>query len=200
MKNWFAALILVVFCLVTTHTTLAAEKEFHGYVVGSVSLLVSTDYSLNGAFRVGAGVDLNERFGVELFWDFTGIEPTDLIQKANLPQTIAPLKYELHSYSYNYLTALVVGTVPLRDPFSLVGKVGLARHSQSIEFDALTFGEAIFAKGVKVDDSEYLPVFSIGFALNSRRFEKLSLEFSLTNYSGESSSTGLFTAQAKFSF
>ena len=199
MKNWFAALILVVFCLVTTHTTLAADKEFNGYVVGSVSMLVSSDYSINGAFRVGAGVDFNERFGIELIWDFTGIKPDNLIRKANLPQTIAPLKFEFHSYHYHYLTALVVGTVPLRDPFSLVGKAGLARHSQSIEFDALTFGGKIFAAGVKVDDSEFVPVFSFGFALNSNRFENLSLEFSVTDYSGDSASTGLITVQAKFS-
>ena len=196
MKKWFAALILVTFNLIITHTTFAADKNFNGYLLGSGSLFVSEEHSANLALRIGAGLEVNERVGFELFWDFTGVEPRNLIQKANLPMTILPLEKEVQSYSYRYLTALAVGTFPFREPFSIVGKVGLARLSQSIEFDVLSAG-TVFMEGVEVDESEFLPVVSFGFELESTRFEKLSLEFSLTNYFGDSSKSFLFTAAAK---
>ncbi|MYC26145.1 MAG: porin family protein [Gammaproteobacteria bacterium] len=199
MKTWFSALMLVIFSLTITHTTLAVDKEFDWYALGSGSLLVSEKHSVNMALRVGAGLQVNERFGFELFWDFTGIEPTNLIQKANLPMTIAPLKTDVQSYRYQYLTALAVRTFPLREPFSLVGKFGLAHHWQSIELDVLTSG-SVFMESVEVDERDTLPVASLGIELESNRFKKLSLEFSITNYFDDGSQTALFTAAAKFKF
>ncbi len=70
-------------------------------------------------------MQINERFGIELCWDVSGIEPRDLIQKANLPQTIAPLQIDVQSHDYQYLSALAVRTFPLQEPFSIVGKAGL---------------------------------------------------------------------------
>lgn len=199
MKKSFATFILVIFTMIITNTTVAADKNFDGYLLGSGSLFVSEEHSVNIALRVGGGLEFNERYGLELFWDFTGVEPRNLIQKANLPMTIAPIETEVQSYSYHYLTALAVGTFPLREPFSLVGKVGLARHSQSIEFDALSSG-TILREDVEVDESEFLPVVALGFELDSTRFEKLSLEFSLTNYFGDSSKSFLLSAAAKIMF
>lgn len=199
MKSGFSALILATFSLTLTHTTFAADKEFDWYALGGGSLLVSEEHSVNMALRVGAGLQVKERFGVELFWDFTAIEPTNLIQKANLPMTIAPLKTDVQSYRYQYLTAMAVRTFPIREPFSLVGKLGLTHHWQSIEFDVLTSG-SVFMESVEVDEREILPVASMGLELESNRFKKLSLEFSLTNYFGDSSQSVLFTAAAKFKF
>lgn len=199
MKNWLAALILVPFSLINTHTTFAADSEFDWYLLGGGSLLVSEEYSLNMALRVGAGLKSNERFGFELFWDYTGVEPRNLIQRANLPMTIAPLQTEVQSYSYHYLTALAVWTIPLQEPFLIVGKVGLARNTQSIEFDVLSTG-SVFMEGVEVDESEILPVVSLGFELESTRFKRLSLEFSFTHYFGDSSQSFLFTAATKMKF
>ena len=176
--------------------TLGEDREFDWYVLGSASMVLSKDYSLNGAGGVGAGVQINKRFGIELWWDVSGIEPSDLIQKANLPQTIAPLKIDVQSYNYQYLSALVVRTFPLQEPFSIVGKAGLARHWQSIEFDVGTSG-SVLTEGFEVDESEILPVAALGFELSSNRFKVLSFEFVLTNFFGKRSNTALISAAVK---
>lgn len=199
MKTRFTAFLLATFSLIIAHTMLAADKEFDWYVLGSMSMVFSKDYSLNGALGVGAGKQINERIGIELSWDISGIEPRDLIQKANLPQTIAPLQIDVQSDTYQYLSALAVRTFPLREPFSLVGKAGIALHWQSLEFDVGISGSA-FTQRYEVDESEILPVAALGFELASNRFKALSFEVLVTNYFGKSSSTGLFTAAVKIKF
>ena len=199
MKTWLITFSLAMLSLIFTPTTLGEDRKFDWYVLGSASMVISKDYSLNGALGVGAGVQINERFGIELWWDISGIEPRDLIQKANLPQTIAPLQIDVQSDTDQYLSALAVRTFPLREPFSLVGKAGIARHWQSLEFDVGTSGSA-FTQRFEVDESEILPVAAIGFELTSNRFKMLSFEVLLTNFFGKRSSTALFTAAVKIQF
>ena len=179
MKIWFTAILLAMLGLIYPPMTLGEDREFDWYFLGSASVVLSKDYSLNGAGGVGAGVQLNKRFGIELCWDVSGIEPRDLIQKANLPQTIAPLQIDVQSHDYQYLSALAVRT--FQEPFSIVGKAGLARHWQSIEFDVGTSG-LVFMEGFEVDESEILPVAALGLELSSNRFKMLSFEFLLTNF------------------
>lgn len=199
MKIWFTGIWLAMLCLIYTPMTLGEDRELDWYVLGSASLVLSKDYALNLAGGVGAGVQVNERFGIELSWDVSGIEPRDLIQKANLPQTIAPLQIDVQSHDYQYLSALAVRTFPLREPFSIVGKAGLARHWQSIEFDVGMSG-SVLMEGFEVDESEILPVAALGFELSSNRFKMLSFEFLLTNFFGKSSNTALITAAVKIDF
>ena len=197
MKVFYALLALVTLNLITTHALSVSETEREWYGVGGMALIVSEEESLNVVFRVGAGLQINERFGLELFWDSApGIEPRNLIQKADLPMTIVPLQIDVRSHSYRYLTVMGVVKYSVKSPFTVVCKAGLAQHRQEIEFDVSTAGN-IFKEGMEVSDSTVIPAISGGMKIVSTRLSRLSLGFSTTYYFDKGREALLFTASAK---
>ena len=200
MKILCALLTLVSLNLMTSHALSASEKERDWYGVGGMSLIVSEEESLNVAYRVGAGLQVNERFGVELFWDSApGLEPRNLTQKADLPMTIAPLQIDVRSHSYRYLTVVGVVKFSVQSPFTVVCKAGLAQHRQEIEFDVSSSG-TIFMEGVDVADSAVIPAIAVGLEIESTRLPRLSLGFSTTYYFDKGREAGLFSVSAKLKF
>ncbi|MYD44998.1 MAG: porin family protein [Gammaproteobacteria bacterium] len=199
MRTLSTTFLLALLSLIINPTTLAEDRELDWYVLGSGSIVLARDYAVDTALGVGAGVQINQRLGIELCWDASGVEPRDLIQKANLPKTIAPLQIDVQSHNYHFLSALAVRTFPFRGPFSLLGKAGLARHWKSMEFDVWTSG-TVFMERFEVEESETLPVAALGIELASNRFETLSFEFLLTNFFEKRNNTILFSAAVKIKF
>lgn len=185
--------------MITSNTVWAADTDREWYVLGECSLILpaAVEEHENLAFRLGAGMQVTEHIGFELLWDTApGLQPRSLIQQANLPQTIGPLTYDIQSHRFQYLTAFAVMKLPLRNKFTIFGKIGLAQHHRSIEFDVLTSGST-FMEGVKVDDSAITPVISFGQELAVKRINRLSIGYSATAYIGKDSEATLFSVFAK---
>lgn len=186
--------------MITINVLLAQTEDRAWYAIGGASLIVDEHEGLNFAYRVGVGVEINDRFGVELLWDSApSLEPRRLIQKADLPRTIAPLETDIQSHLNHYLTT--VGTVKfdLFKNISFLGKVGVAQHSQKIEFDALSSGKT-FIEGFKVEDRSTVPVISIGAEILTNRFRGMSFQYTATRFFEGNNNAILMTAAMKFSF
>lgn len=198
--NKFCGLItLATISMIASNTMWAAGDDRDWYAFGAFSFIIpaAIEEHENLAIRFGAGVQASKHIGFELLWDTApGIQPQSLIPQARLPQTIGPLTYDIESHSFHYFTALAVLTLPLRKPFSLFGKIGLARHYRSIEFDAWSSGN-VFMESVSVDASAITPVISFGNELVSNHSNRLSIGYSTTYYFGKESEAILFSVFAK---
>lgn len=161
--------------------------------------MVSEEEDMNMGYRVGAGLQINEWFGLEALWDSTGVEPRRLIQKANLPMTILPLQIDIRSHEDRYLTASTVLNFHVLGQMSFIGKVGIAQHWSKIEFEVST-SNSIIGESFEVDENNTTPMISYGieFFRNSRA--PVSLEFLSTYFFEKDNDTFLFTTSVKMEF
>lgn len=109
MKNFCKLFLLALYSMITLSALLAQTEDRAWYAIGGASLLVNEHEGLNIAYRIGVGIEFNDRFGVELQWDAApSLQPRRLIQKADVPLTIAPLQIDVQSHFDRYLTAMSV--------------------------------------------------------------------------------------------
>ena len=187
MKSQFLALVLVsviVGCSASAHdeTKLSALNL---YLVGGPSFYPEDVEAAVGeglGLRIGAGMQLTERFGVEWLLDITPNIETYLI--GEILNELVGETYKLETSGHIYSSLFATSKFSLMKGVDFVAKFGYSSHVYEVTYEFQSEDHADLSRH-RYKEKENTPVFSLGLQFPIRREGESTMEISLTRFVNE---------------
>ena len=178
------------------------------YVVGGLSIFTEDAEVRHGGgigYGIGLGLQVNNTLALELLWDSAPeIHPANLNEYLeSRPRDSSQQRvYDVEAESNKYVSLFGVASLNVNERMSLIGKVGVARYwrLETINFDLVSSTGEPMQQRTAIYEQSYSPVVSAGLRLNLPRFEKISIDLTITGFLQDSIESSFFGADIKFPF
>lgn len=139
---------------------------------------IETGVGDGAGFRGGLGWQINERFGVEGFVDIAPeLSPDTILNSLAVHVSV----YDISTVGNTYVSLAGTLTLPLNNSISGIWRAGIFNYS--VEFERVSVNEIDLCDFISCEDSGTDLFASGGLMLQIN--EKASLEFSVTQYTGD---------------
>lgn len=157
-------------------------NQFNLYVLGGLSFYQEdVDNAVGGGrgLRLGAGIQVTEKYGVEWIVDITPNIETYLIGEVLTDLIGEPYKLETSGHVYSSL--LLTSKFSLGTSFDFVAKIGYSSHVYEIDYE-FRRSEGNERVDYRLREEQSTPVVSFGVMFPIRAEDRSSLEISATRF------------------
>ena len=209
-RNPFYYIVCVVPILLAI--SLSAAEESRGlYVFGNLSIFNEDAEVRHGSglgFGAGAGYQFNKFFALEFSWDAApSIEPAELNQYLQSRPIVPSTRryFDVEAEGNKYVSFHGTLTLSANKQISIMSKVGVVRRwrLETVHFLVVTTSIGQPTTDLirtEIDEQRYAPVMQVGLRLKLPKFEKVSIDLTMTQFFGDDIKSSFFGTSVKFPF